>query len=117
MLNREREARSLPIDSLRVKTYFFQYPPIEDLLELLGGSLEVRLVGFEGADQIGTILRKGGLENIEDFTLLSPRSLHVYDGIPIEAIRLLYSGADEMMRAMHLGRAEEIEFINEITML
>lgn len=116
-MNRAREAQSLPIDSLSVKTYFFRYPSVDDLLDLLGSSLEVRLIGFEGASRIGDILRKGGLENMDNFTQLSPRSLHVYEGIPIEAVRLLYAGADEMIRATHLGRVEDIEFINEITAL
>lgn len=112
--NREKEAQSLPADGLRVKTYCFRYPSVEVLLDLLGGSLEAWLVGFEGSDQIGGLLRKAGLECADDFTMLCPRSLHIYEGIPVEAVRLLYSGADEMIRAIHLGRGEDIREIDEL---
>lgn len=113
--NREREAQSLSADSLQVKTYYFQYPSVEDLLDLLGGSLEAQLVGFEGGDQISNLLRRAGLERVDDFTLLSPRGLHIYEGIPVEAVRLLYSGADEMIRATHLGHEEDIKDVDKLT--
>lgn len=83
-------------------------------MDLLGGSLEIRLVGYEGRNQIGDILRKAGLECVDNFTRLSPRSLHAIEGIPIEAVRLLYLGADEMIRATHLGLEEDISSIEEI---
>lgn len=95
-------------------TYCFDYPPIEALLGLLGSSLEDRLVGFEGRNRIGDVLRRAGLEYLDNFTRLSPRSLHAMEGIPIDAVRLLYSGADEMLRATHLGLEKEILSIEEI---
>lgn len=115
MLNRERQAESLPIDGLQVKTYYFGYPEVGDLLNLLGSSLERWLVGFSGSERIGEILKRAGLEYVDDFTLLSPRSLHVYEGIPVEAIHLLYCGANDMIKALHVTMEQEINEINEAT--
>jgi hypothetical protein len=100
---------------LQVKTYYFMYPPVEELLEMLGGSLETQLVGFRGRDQIVDILKRAGFEYLDDFSMHSPYSLHFHDGIPADAVRLLFSGAEEMLRAFHWGMDEVIRDIEEMT--
>lgn len=107
-MNREREAECLPRDDLQVKTHCFGYPEVGDLIDLLGSSLETRLVGFEGINNIGEVLKQAKLEYVDDFTFLSPHSLHIDSGIPVGAIHLLYRGAEEMIRALHLTMEQEI---------
>lgn len=107
------EAKPLPFNGLQVKTYYFDYPPVEALLDMLGSSLKAQLVGFKGGERIGEILRRAGLEYLDDFGTSSPRSLHVYEGIPLGAVCLLYSGAVEMIRGVHLELEEEIRDIEE----
>lgn len=71
-------------------------------------------MGFEGRHRIGDLLRRAGLESVECFTRLSPRSLHTAEGVPIDAIRLLYAGAEEMIRATHRGLENEVLDIEEM---
>jgi hypothetical protein len=114
-LERNKNAKTLPTVGLQVKTYYFEYPPVEVLLEMLGGCLEAQLVGFKGKDQISEVLRRAGLEYLDDFGLLSPRSLYVYDSVPADATRLLFRAAEEMIRAFHSGMDKEIREIEEMT--
>lgn len=98
-----------------MKIYHFVYPQVDHLVDSLGGELEVQLVGmsFKDGDSIGKVLRRAGLENLDDFAVVSPRSLSLYDGIPAGAIRLLYSGAEKLIRAMHLELEQDIRQIEE----
>jgi hypothetical protein len=73
----------------------------------------VQLVGFEGSARIEEVLQRAGIVNVDDFTMISPRSMHIDDGIPVEAVRLLYLEADEMIRAMHLELESDIRDIEE----
>lgn len=113
--NRESVPEHLPVDALQVKTYYFIYPQVNHLVDLLGGGLEAQLVemSFKDGDSIEKVLRRAGLEYLDDFTLVSPRSLSVYDRIPAGAIRLLYLGAENFIRAIHLGLEQEIRQIEE----
>lgn len=73
----------------------------------------MQLVGFEGSAWIEEVLQRAGIVNVDDFTMISPRSMHIDDGIPVEAVRLLYLEADEMIRAMHLELESDIRDIEE----
>lgn len=112
---KERDLEHLSVDGLQVKIYHFVYPQVDHLVDSLGGELEVQLVGmsFKDGDSIGKVLRRAGLENLDDFAVVSPRSLSLYDGIPAGAIRLLYSGAEKLIRAMHLELEQDIRQIEE----
>lgn len=65
------------------------------------------------ANLIGRMLEQAGIERLDDFALISPQSLHRYEGIPAEAIQLLYSEAEKMIRVVHLEMEQDIRDIEE----
>lgn len=109
----EEEAELLAADGLRIKTYFFEYPRVGCLIDQLGYSLQELSaeIPFADANLISRMLEQAGIEHLDDFALISPQSLHRYEGVPAEVVRLLYSEAERMIHAVHLGMEQDIRDI------
>ncbi|KAF9457721.1 hypothetical protein BDZ94DRAFT_1240523 [Collybia nuda] len=112
-LARETEPAQLSTHGLQIKTYFFEYPGVDQLVDFLGSELEGKLVGtpFEYNHLLGKVLAQAGLEYLDDFTLVLPWSLSHYAAIPVGVIDLLYSGAEKMIWEMHSQLEQEIRQI------
>lgn len=101
-------ARCLSADVSIVETYAFEYPSVLELLNTLGS--ENASTNFWD-DNIGEVLRRAGMVDIDDFMLISPRVLYLSTGIVPEKILLLFAGAERMIGYMHEDMQDDIEFI------
>lgn len=97
------------MDALRIETHTFDYPNIQELLDFLN---QFSPINFrEGG--ICEILRNDGLVDVEDFTLISPRSLYRSTKISPEKLLLLYAGAEHLIKLTHTNMQEDIDSILE----
>lgn len=103
--------------SLRIETYFFDYPSVEVLLKSLSSKSYVFKAGWSsGGIDLQIMLKHAGLEKMDDFCLTSPLALHVSCSgrIPVQAVTLLYVGAEKMIRMVHDEMAKEIQEIRNM---
>jgi hypothetical protein len=64
-------------------------------------------------DQEYKLVRSSGIEDLDNFTLVSEAKLHSWTSIPMKKIHTLYRGAEAMIKDFHIGKREEIEEIWE----
>lgn len=100
---------------LPIETYWFQYPSVDDLLKSLRNCSLVFEDGWAlGGIDLRSLLKRVGLENMDDFCSTSPRTLHLSGGVPAQAVAQLYTGAEEIIRMVHEQMAEEIQEIRDM---
>lgn len=105
---------TLPDHVLLVPTFFFEYPPLEDILSLLDKESALSF-GTSWMDEVlQQALKSSGLEFLNNFTMISPRMVYLINRIPVEMIRELYTRAETMLLALHLERKAEIVEIEEM---
>lgn len=92
---------------LDVKTYYFTYPTVEDLLYTLNnvfindGANFVDIHGCQG-------LRIAGMFNVDDFTLITPLELSLVSRIVPEKVNILFDFVLGMIEAVHVEKQEDI---------
>lgn len=100
---------------LLIETYWFQYPSVDDLLKSLRNCSLVFEDGWSlGGIDLRSLLKRVGLENMDDFCSTSPLTLHLSGGVPSRAVAQLYAGAEEIIRTVHEQMAEEIQEIRDM---
>lgn len=60
------------------------------------------------------VLKRMGMENMDDFCLTSPLALHMSSGIPTQAVISLYVGAEKLICMLHQEMAREIQEIRDM---
>lgn len=60
------------------------------------------------------VLKRAGLERMDDFCLTSPLALHKSSGIPTRAVTSLYVGAEKLIRLVHQEMAVEIQEMRDM---
>lgn len=106
---------ALSNQSIPIETYFFQYHTVDDLLKLLADDSGVFASGWSlRGVNLQDVLKRVGMENMDDFCLTSPLALHTSSGIPAQAVTLLYIGAEKLIRLVHQQRSGEIREIQDM---
>jgi hypothetical protein len=96
--------------SLDLETFYFEYPSLRNLVELMSQTLSVE---HTLEDHEYKSVMSNGIEYLDDFTLVSAAKLHTWTCIPMGKIRTLYGCAETMIRDFHAGKEEEIKEIQE----
>jgi hypothetical protein len=106
---------TLPDHALHIPTFYFEYPPLENLLSLLDSESKHLLQGASWMDEgLQRILKSSGLRFLDDFTIVSPRAVYSINKIPVEMVRQLYVCAERMLLGFNLEKEAEIEEIEEM---
>jgi hypothetical protein len=95
---------------LDIETFYFTYPSLSMLVHLMSKTHSAEYILD---DQEYKLVRSSGIEDLDDFTLVSKAKLHSWTSIPMEKIHTLYRGAEAMIEDFHIGKKEEIEEIWE----
>lgn len=102
----------LPTTALLVETYCFEYPSVDDLLQLLD-----TILGNDGLPFIDAHgcqgLRIAGLTHIDDFTFISPLDLCLVSRVWPEKVKILFAYAEDMIDDVHFGERKMIAEIKE----
>jgi hypothetical protein len=97
-----------------VETYYFTYPHINNLLRLLDNDFDGYVAGSWNGLNLRDLLHMAHMEQMEDFVMTSPRTLHVTCGIPAHTVSLLFLGATKMIKLVHMEMETEIRDIQAL---
>lgn len=99
--------------TMEIDTYYFTYPAVDDLLQLLD-----TVLGDDGRHFIDDRGRQGlriaGLTNIDDFVLISPVDLCLVSRIWPEKVNLLFAFAKDMIDDVHFEERRVIREVEDI---
>lgn len=98
---------------MEIDTYYFTYPAVDDLLQLLD-----TVLGDDGRHFIDDRERQGlriaGLTNVDDFVLISPVDLCLVSRIWPEKVNLLFAFAKDMIDDVHFEERRVIREVEDI---
>ena len=101
-----------PEELLDIETFYFHYPLLAALADLVSRTHPKEYILDD--HKYDLVRFSARIESLDDFTLMSANQLHVWTGIPMDKIRMLYKSAEMMIIDFHTMKQD---VINEIQRL